>query len=84
MSTNAFYCPRCGKFTRHCEISMREFSALNGDGFVAQTAGVINDITGMSYLMRKFSGYNFWKCMDCGFATSRNSKGEVKNIAENS
>ena len=35
MATNAFYCSRCGQFTRHCSITMREFSALNGDSFRA-------------------------------------------------
>lgn len=84
MATNAFYCSRCGRFTKHCKISLREFCALNGDNFLGQAAGLFNDLTGITYLSGTICDFNFWKCMDCGRATSRNAKGEVKNVAKNS
>ncbi len=65
MSTNSFYCPRCGKFTRHCKISSREFQALEGYGFIAQTVDAINDFIGMTNFLSAVSGRNFYKCMDC-------------------
>ena len=84
MATNAFYCSRCGKFTRHCTITLREFSALDGDGFFGQTAGLLSDLTGITYLTGTACDFSFWKCMDCGRATSRNAKGEVQNVAKDS
>lgn len=84
MSTNAFYCPRCGKFTRHCKLSLREFGALNGDGFVGKVLGLWGDVTGLTHLTGLVCDFSFWKCMECGLATSRNVQGEVKNIAKNS
>lgn len=84
MATNAFYCSRCGKFTRHCKISLREFGALDGDGFMGQGLGLFGDVTGITHLTGIVCDFSFWKCMGCGRATSRNAKGEVKNVAKNS
>lgn len=84
MSTNAFFCPRCGKFTRHCKISMREFSALDGDGFLGQAVSLFDDATGITKMTGTVLDFSFWKCMNCGRATSRNAKGEIKNVAKNS
>lgn len=84
MATSAFYCSRCGKFTRHCKISMREFSALDGDVFLGQAVSLFDDVTGITYLTGTVCDFSFWKCMNCGRAKSRNAKGEVQNVAKNS
>ena len=36
MATNVFYCPKCGKYTTHIEISMREINALEGGNFLSK------------------------------------------------
>lgn len=84
MSTNSFHCSRCGKFTRHCKISLREFNALDGGGVLTQTVSAFDDVTGITNLIGVVSGRNCWKCMDCGRATIRNAKGEVMYVAKNS
>ena len=84
METNAFYCPRCGEFKRHCEISHREFAALDGSNLLMQGAAIWNDITGIRKIANSITGYHFWKCMSCGLASARNARGEIKNTAENS
>lgn len=84
MSTNAFYCSRCGKFTRHCKISLREFCALDGSGFMGQAVALFDDVTGITHVIGTVFDCFGWKCMDCGRATTRNSKGEVQAIAKNS
>ena len=43
MATNAFYCSRCGKFTRHCKISLRELATeLNSTSFINRFKGTCN------------------------------------------
>lgn len=84
MKTNAFYCPRCSQITRHCEITSREFSALEGDNALLQGLATWNDVSGMRALLNSVTGYHLWKCMSCGLATARNASGEIKNTALNS
>lgn len=83
MATNAFYCSRCGKFTKHCRISARELSALSGDGFIIQALSTFSDYIGLTSLIDKV-GNSGWKCMDCGRATVRSAKGEVLWVAKDS
>lgn len=84
MKTNAFYCPRCSRFTRHCEITHREFSALDGDNKLLQGIATYNDVVGIRVLFNTVTGYHFWKCVNCGLATARNASGDIKNTAVNS
>ena len=63
---------------------MREFCALNGDGFMWRMTGLLNDVTGLGHLSGTIFDFGFWKCMDCGRATSRGANGEVKNTAKKS
>lgn len=84
MATNAFYCPRCGEFKRHCEISLREFTALNNGNMIEQMGALGSDALGFRRFFSSVTGYHFWKCMNCGLATSRNASGDIKNTAENS
>ena len=44
MATNVFYCPKCGKYTTHIEISMREINALEGGNFLTQSISTIMDM----------------------------------------
>lgn len=83
MATNAFYCSRCGKFTKHCRISARELSALSGDGAIIQAFSVFSDYIGLTHLLDSVANSD-WKCMDCGRATVRSAKGEVLWVAKNS
>lgn len=84
MATNAFYCPRCGEFKRHCEISQVEFTALNNGNTFLKVSALGSEAFGIRRFFSLVSGYHFWKCMNCGLATSRNASGDIKNIAENS
>ncbi len=85
MATNAFYCPRCGEFNKHCEISLREFTALNNGSMIEQVVGALGgDVLGGRRLVSLVTGCHFWKCMSCGLATSRNASGDITNTAENS
>lgn len=84
METNAFYCSRCDKCTKHIEVSTREFAALNGDNTIVQAAGLFSDFTGISRLLKTISGNNCYKCMNCGRITVRDIKGEVIDVAKNS
>ena len=47
---------------------------------LGQAVGLFDDVTGITYLTGTFCGFSLWKCMNCGRATSRNAKGEVKNV----
>lgn len=76
MGMNAFYCSRCGKHTKQVEISMREIAAINKDGALGEIIGGFNDITGLGKLTGTILGRKFYKCCECGKATTRNSAGE--------
>ncbi len=77
MATNYFECYRCGKMTRHIELSLREYEALTGDdSFVEQSVASIFDMTGMSKVASNVFGRKFWKCCECGRPSRRNLKGD--------
>lgn len=83
MSTNAFKCPRCGKFTKHIEIGMREGLAINAQkdkGFLkglTLTMGALNDVSGLTKFFSTVSGKKSWKCCECGLASMRNADGSI-------
>ena len=77
MATNSFYCHVCGKYTRHVEISFREYCALDGDGFVGPGLALINDVVGFSKLFATIGGVKCWKCCECGDHTRRKPNGKI-------
>lgn len=78
MTTNAFYCPKCGKFTKHISISWREYTALQGfDTSTQLLMGAFWDFAGGGALTRIATGIKPYKCTECGEASSRNLKGGI-------
>ena len=77
MSTNAFRCSKCNEFTRHIEISFREFSNLDktrGNGHHLFAA--ICDFTGFTKnVVNNISGWRYYKCCKCGEASCRRLDG---------
>lgn len=77
MATNAFYCKKCGKYTRHFELTWREYQASTGDDEIGnQMITGFCDIIGLSKLVKTISGHKFWKCGECGDTSIRNSAGD--------
>lgn len=75
---NSYYCPKCGKYTKHIKISIREYCALNGADTSTQIVnGVVADLLGFGKVVDIIFGINPYKCMECGKASSRNLKGGV-------
>ena len=75
---NSYYCPKCGKFTKHIKISYREYCALTGfDTSTQIVGGVVCDFLGLGKVFDITCGVNPYKCMECGKASSRNLKGGV-------
>lgn len=56
MSTNSFYCKKCKKFTRHIELTWREYDSLKGEGFWAQAFDVAWYLSGAEKLGKEISG----------------------------
>ncbi len=82
MATNSFCCPQCGKFTRHIDISLREFGALSESaGFLGRCAVSITELIGANKVASEIGGWKCWKCCDCGFATTRELNGEIDDTA---
>lgn len=78
MATNAFYCPKCGKFTKHISISWREYTALQGfDTSTQLLMGAFGDFAGGGTLTKIATGIRPYKCTECGKASSRNLKGGI-------
>lgn len=78
MATNAFYCPKCGKYTKHISISWREYCALEGfDTSTQLLTGGLFDLAGAGALTRFITGLRPYKCTECGKASSRNLKGGI-------
>lgn len=76
MATNSFKCPRCGRFTRHVQISFREFSALEHRGTAHGIFAAVCDFTGISKLIvNDVAGLRYFKCCECGEPTARNLDG---------
>ena len=78
MATNAFYCPKCGKFTKHISISWREYTALmDFDTETQLLMGGVFDVLGGGALTKLALGIRPYKCTECGKASSRNLKGGI-------
>ena len=77
MATNVFYCPKCGKYTTHIEISMREINALEGGNFLTQSISTIMDMTGATRMGGRILGLVYYKCRQCGGASARKANGEL-------
>lgn len=74
---NAFRCGNCGKYTKHVQITAREFCACEGEPEAVQIINGINDAIGTTKLVTLISGRKFWKCCECGLTTIRTSSGTV-------
>lgn len=82
MATNSFCCPQCGKYTKHIEISLREFGALCKDvNFIERGALGVAEIIGLNKTVSIIDGIKCWKCCECGFATRRELNGEIDETA---
>lgn len=77
MSMNAFQCPRCDKYTRHVQISFREFSHLcHKWGAGHHLFAAVCDITGFSQVVvNGIAGKRYYKCCECGEPSVRNLDG---------
>ena len=82
MATNSFCCPQCGKYTKHIEISLREFGALCKDVNLIER-GVLgfSEIIGLNKTVSIIDGIKCWKCCECGFATRRELNGQIEDAA---
>lgn len=77
MAVNSFKCPQCGKFTKHIQISFREFSALDNRGTGHGIFATVCDLTGFTkFIVNDVAGVRYYKCCECGRCTARNLKGE--------
>ncbi len=77
MATNAFFCKNCKKYTKHIELTWREFQASTGDDdFGNQFITGFCDLIGISSVVKTITGCKFWKCCECGDTTIRKSSGE--------
>lgn len=73
---NAYYCPKCKKYTKHIGISWREYCALDGLDTSTQILNAIfYDWSGFGKLLSVATGVNLYKCTECGRPTSRNPRG---------
>ncbi len=76
MAVNSFKCPQCGKFTKHIQISFREFSALDNRGIGHGIFATFCDFTGLSkFVVNDVAGLRYYKCCECGRPTSRKLDG---------
>lgn len=77
MATNAFKCSKCKKYTKHVQISFREFSSLcPGRGTGHHIFAAISDFTGFTKtIVNGLGGLRYYKCCECGEASARNLDG---------
>lgn len=88
---NSFKCPRCGEYTRHISISMREVMAISieeekpknafekGMAAFLKLDGAALDIAGVGSLNKHVIGISPYKCCKCGRCSWRKSNGEEKD-----
>ena len=92
MRTNSFYCPVCGKNTRHHEISLQEVAAKNSEeekairskirNKLSEYSGAAFDLIRIPYLgnltkiYEAVTGEIPYKCEECLVCSWRNSRGE--------
>lgn len=89
---NSFKCPRCGEYTRHISISMREVMAITieedkptnavekGMAALLKIEGAACDIAGVGLLNKHVIGISPYKCCKCGRCSWRESNGEEKDF----
>lgn len=76
MATNYYECSRCGRYTRHIKLGLREYQALVGGNALEQFGGAFDDITGITSALSFVMGRSCWKCCECGSPSVRKLNGE--------
>lgn len=75
---NAFYCRKCGKYTKQVQLSGREINAVDRTaGVIGDMLSVFNDTIGMTKLISTVFDERWFKCCECGKITTRKSSGEA-------
>lgn len=74
---NSFYCPRCGRNTRHLEVELREVSAVQGTGKLVQAFTESYGGYSIGKRILGVSGTYFWKCVDCTSIYQRDAAGNI-------
>jgi hypothetical protein len=74
---NSFYCPICGRNTRHLEVELREVSAVQGVGKWVQALTESYGGYSIGKRILSVSGTFFWKCVDCTSIYQRDAAGEI-------
>lgn len=91
MRTNSFKCTKCGEYTRHIEISLREAASIRTENdadtnflkalrVVYRLEAGAADLFGGRAVARDIIGYTPYKCSRCGRCAWRNSNGEEKDF----
>lgn len=76
MATNAFYCSKCRKNTRHLEIKAEEYLALQGiEGTQLQIERIISRM-GIYEMLQNIQGHRYWKCSECLYPSEKNLSGK--------
>lgn len=88
MRTNSFKCAKCGEYTRHIEISLREAASIDIGSVtttvdkvgktIAQVVTGALDLFGVGVLNSNIVGIVPYKCCKCGRCAWRDSNGEEK------
>lgn len=79
-NTNYYYCSQCKKYTKHIELTAREWdSELGRSKFERTMSAIFVDGLGLTKLCGEVLDWGkFYKCCECGEHSLRTLDGECK------